>query len=111
MKGFVMALNLFMTAFSTAISLATADAIRDPYLIIVFAVPSCVGFVSAFVFYWLFRDLDNEEFFVHGEELHAGLAIDGKKAPERRGDSEEESLEKGGVTDEKKLAEHKVQDI
>jgi hypothetical protein len=64
-----MALSLFMTAISTAISLATADAIQDPYLIWCFAVPSVVGFISAFVFYWLFRELDNEEFFVHVDEL------------------------------------------
>lgn len=59
-----MALSLFMTAISTAISLATADAIQDPYLVWAFAVPAIIGFIAAFVFYWLFRDLDNEEFFV-----------------------------------------------
>lgn len=105
-----MALNLFMTAFSTAISLATADAIRDPYLIIVFAVPSCVGFVSAFVFYWLFKDLDNEEFFVHGEELHAGLATD-KVSPKKKADSEEESLDRSATLDEKKMTDEKVRDF
>lgn len=64
MKGFVMALSLFMTAISTAISLATAGAIRDPYLVWAFAGPSIIGFVLAFVFYGLFRHLDDEEFFV-----------------------------------------------
>ncbi|KAF4625047.1 hypothetical protein G7Y89_g13121 [Cudoniella acicularis] len=33
MKGFVMALSLFMTAISTAIFLATANAIQDLYLV------------------------------------------------------------------------------
>jgi hypothetical protein len=60
MKGFVMALQLFMTAISTAISLATAEVIQDPYLVWAFAVPSIIGFVAAFVFYWLYRELDNE---------------------------------------------------
>jgi len=32
MRGFVMALSLFMTAISTAIGLVAADAIKDPYL-------------------------------------------------------------------------------
>lgn len=50
MKGFVMALSLFMTAISTAISLVTADAIQDPNLVWCFAVPSIIGFVAAFVF-------------------------------------------------------------
>lgn len=65
MKGFVMALSLFMTAISTAISMATESALHDPNFVIAFAVPSAVGFVAAFVFYWLFRHLDNEDFFVN----------------------------------------------
>jgi len=69
MKGFVMALSLFMTAISTAISLATADAIQDPYLVWAFAAPAIIGFVAAFVFYWLFRDLDSEDFFVHVDDV------------------------------------------
>ena len=68
MKGFVMAISLFMTAISTAISLATADAIQDPHLIWCFAAPSIIGFVAAFVFYYLFHHLDEEEFFVDIEE-------------------------------------------
>lgn len=65
MKGFVMALSLFMQAITTAISLATASAIKDPNLIWVFAVPAILGFVSAPVFWFVFRDLDNEDFFVN----------------------------------------------
>jgi dipeptide/tripeptide permease len=71
MKGFVMALSLFMTAISTAISLATADAICDPLLVWAFGAPAIIGFVSAFVFYWLFRHLDDEEFFVHTDDVVA----------------------------------------
>ncbi|TVY14472.1 Peptide transporter PTR2 [Lachnellula arida] len=68
MRGFVMALALSMTAVSTAISMATADALQDPYLVWAFAVPAIIGFVAAFVFYWLFKELDNENFFVHVDD-------------------------------------------
>ncbi|TVY32726.1 Peptide transporter [Lachnellula occidentalis] len=71
MRGFVMALSLSVTAISAAISLATADALQDPYLVWAFAVPAIIGFVAAFVFYWLFRDLDNEHFFVHIDDAVA----------------------------------------
>lgn len=74
MKGFVMSLSLFMTAISTAISLATANAIQDPYLIWCFAVPSVIGFLVAPVFYWLFRHLDDEDFFLEGDMDHAAVA-------------------------------------
>jgi dipeptide/tripeptide permease len=69
MKGFVMALSLFMQAITTAISLATANAIQDPNLVLVFAVPSAIGFASAFVFWFLFKHLDEEEFFVHVDNV------------------------------------------
>jgi len=69
MKGFVMSLQLFMTAISTAISLATADALKDPNFVIAFAVPCGVGFGTAFLFYYLFRELDNEDFFVHVDDV------------------------------------------
>ncbi|KAL3423963.1 MFS peptide transporter [Phlyctema vagabunda] len=68
MKGFVMALSLFMTAISTAISLATAEAIQDPYLVWAFAAPSVAGFIAAGVFWFLFRHLDDEDFFVGEDE-------------------------------------------
>lgn len=45
-----------------------------------FAVPSMIGFVAAFVFYWLFRELDNEDFFVHVDDVVGG----------ERGSSEDE---------------------
>ncbi|KAH6720782.1 putative peptide transporter PTR2 [Leptodontidium sp. MPI-SDFR-AT-0119] len=69
MKGFVMSLSLFMTAISTAISLATANAIQDPYLIWCFAAPSVIGFIAAPIFYFLFRHLDSEDFFLE-EDAH-----------------------------------------
>lgn len=69
MKGFVMAISLFMTAISTAISLATADALHDPNFVVAFAVPSGIGFAAAFAFYYLFRHLDDEDFFVHVDDV------------------------------------------
>lgn len=71
-----MALSLFMQAISTAISLATASVIEDPNLVWVFAVPSVIGFVSAPIFWFLFRDLDNEDFFVNvGDTLPLPSAV------------------------------------
>jgi dipeptide/tripeptide permease len=87
MKGFVMALSLFMTAISTAISLATANAIQDPYLVWAFAAPSIIGFVAAFVFYWLFRHLDDEEFFVHVDDVvHTSGRWSDEEGFERKGE-------------------------
>ncbi|RDW69243.1 hypothetical protein BP6252_08263 [Coleophoma cylindrospora] len=74
MKGFVMAISLFMTAISTAISLATANAIQDPYLVWTFAAPVIIGFVSAIVFWFLFKHLDNEDFFVEEDEQRSSAA-------------------------------------
>jgi hypothetical protein len=100
MKGFVMALSLFMTAISTAISLATANAIQDPYLVWAFAVPSIIGFIAAFVFYWLFRSLDDEDFFVHVDDMVATL---------NRGSSDEEQY--NSSLDEKTGAKKTTQEL
>jgi dipeptide/tripeptide permease len=83
MKGFVMAISLFMTAISTAISLATADAIQDPYLVWAFGAPAIIGFVAAFVFYFLFRHLDEEEFFVHVNESSEIIQAQGSADEEK----------------------------
>ncbi|KAG9234915.1 putative peptide transporter PTR2 [Amylocarpus encephaloides] len=89
MKGFVMALSLFMQSITTAISLATANAIQDPFLIWVFAAPSIIGFASAFVFWGLFRHLDDEEVFVGLEDV--------VQVSSREGDIEQSRLEGKGV--------------
>jgi len=65
MKSLVMAVNLFMSAVASAISLATADAIRDPFLTWAFAGPTIAGFVFAIAFWFIYRDLDQEEYTVH----------------------------------------------
>ena len=79
MKGFVMSLSLFMTAISTAISLATAEAIQDPYLIWCFAAPSVIGFIAAPVFYFLFRHLDNEDFFLEEDALPPSSDVESER--------------------------------
>ncbi|KAI1081660.1 POT family-domain-containing protein [Whalleya microplaca] len=65
MKGLVASLNLSMTAISAAIGLATAPAIRDPYLIWAFAGPTIVGAVMTVVFYFTFKHIDEEEFVLN----------------------------------------------
>jgi len=95
MKGFVMSLQLFMTAISTAISLATADALKDPNFVIAFAVPCGIGFGTAFIFYYLFRHLDDEDFFVHVDDI----VVPG--GPNRSSDEEHSSITSKEVNQEK----------
>lgn len=65
MKGLVNSLNLFMTAITAIIGLATAPAIRDPYLVWAFAGPTIVGAALTVVFWFTFRHLDEEEFVIN----------------------------------------------
>ncbi|KAK3314166.1 POT family-domain-containing protein [Apodospora peruviana] len=65
MKGVVTSINLFMTAISAAIGLATAPAIRDPFLIWAFAGPTIAGAVLTVIFYWTFKHIDKEEFVIN----------------------------------------------
>ncbi|KII83937.1 hypothetical protein PLICRDRAFT_432549 [Plicaturopsis crispa FD-325 SS-3] len=62
MRGLVVALFLFTTAISSAIAEACTPSLKDPYLIWPFVAPAVAGFVLAVVFYWMYRDLDNDEF-------------------------------------------------
>ncbi|KAH8684418.1 putative peptide transporter PTR2 [Tricladium varicosporioides] len=64
MRGLVSAINCFMSAIQYAINLATAPAIRDPYIVWAFAGPSIVGFASAIAFWFIFKDLDKEEYII-----------------------------------------------
>lgn len=65
MKGLVSSINLFMTAISAAIGLATAPAIRDPFLIWAFAGPTIAGAVLTVAFWLTFRKMDREEFVIN----------------------------------------------
>jgi hypothetical protein len=64
MRGLVSAINLFTTAISYALGLAFAGLIKDPYLTWDFGAPTIIGFVMACIFYWLYRDLDADEYHV-----------------------------------------------
>ena len=88
-----------MTAISTAISLATADAIQDPYLVWAFAVPSMIGFVASFVFYFIFRHLDHEEFFVHLDDTNMA---DQRAIKHRGAKVDEEGSHHGGNSSDEK---------
>lgn len=62
MRGLVSAINLLASAVSYAFGLAFAGLIRDPYITWDFGGPAIVGFVSAFVFWWIYHGLDDEEY-------------------------------------------------
>lgn len=64
MKGLVMGLSLFTLSVSQLISLMFAGLVHDPNLIWVFAVPSIIGFVVSLVFWFSFRHMDDEEFYL-----------------------------------------------
>lgn len=64
MRGLVSAINLFMSAISYAIGLATAGLIKDPYLTWDFGAPTIIGLVLAIAFYTTFRDIDKEEYTI-----------------------------------------------
>ncbi|KAK8136072.1 MFS general substrate transporter [Apiospora sp. TS-2023a] len=65
MKGLVASINLFMSAISSILSLATSAAIRDPYLPWVFAAPTIAGAFITVAFWFTFRHLDNQEFVIN----------------------------------------------
>jgi hypothetical protein len=62
MRGFLAALNLFMQAITYAIGLATASVVRDPFLVWDSAGPVIIGLAATAIFYWLYRDIDKEEY-------------------------------------------------
>lgn len=61
MKGLVMALLLFTSAISAAISQAVTPALKDPYLIWPFAACAIAGYISTILFAWQFRKLKVSE--------------------------------------------------
>ncbi|KAI5966885.1 uncharacterized protein KGF55_000294 [Candida pseudojiufengensis] len=58
MKGLTMALFLFTSAISAAISLAVTAALVDPYLVIVFGVIGGVSFLAGIIVYIQFFNLE-----------------------------------------------------
>ncbi|KAK6462583.1 POT family-domain-containing protein [Scheffersomyces coipomensis] len=92
MKGLVMALFLFMSALSAALSEAVTPALIDPYLIWPFAGIAIATFVAAAGFFWQFRNLH----IVMEEERIIREGLDRKDEEERRahgGIEHDENLE------------------
>lgn len=97
MRGLVSAINCFMSAIQYAVNLATTPAIRDPYIVWAFAGPSIVGFVMAIGFWFMYKDLDREEYIISDnddyhlqatslsdeETTSAQAVIEDEKHPER----------------------------
>ncbi|OJJ45859.1 hypothetical protein ASPZODRAFT_152832 [Penicilliopsis zonata CBS 506.65] len=62
MRGLVSALFLAATAVSAAIGQAVLPALQDPYLIWPYVGTAVPGFLAAFVFYFMYRHIDDESF-------------------------------------------------
>lgn len=88
MKGLVMGLSLCTLALTQVVSLCFAGLVKDPNLVWVFAGPSIVGFVMALVFWFMFRHLDEEEFYL-GEKQTRGGGCGGSKGGSGNGSSVE----------------------
>ena len=87
MGGVVVALSTSMTVISKVISLATADAVQNPDFVIVIVVAPDIRYVAAFIFYSLFRHLDDGEFLV---QVEAAVQVS-------RGSEDEEERSLGNV--------------
>ncbi|TLD18961.1 MFS general substrate transporter-21 [Venturia nashicola] len=70
MRGLVSAINLFSSAISYAIGLMFTGVVKDPYLTWVFGVPTAIGAISTVAFWFMYKNLDEEEFsLVSASEL------------------------------------------
>lgn len=71
MRGLLSALNLFSTAIAYAIGLACSGIIRDPFLTWDFGAPTIIGLVATGLFYWIYKDIDKEEYkLTQNEDYH-----------------------------------------
>ncbi|CAD6446385.1 dfb42ad6-8e30-4271-9a93-d58effc31d4b [Sclerotinia trifoliorum] len=62
MKGMITSMYLFSVALSAAIAQACTPSLADPYLIWPYVAPAVAGTLLAIWFYFLYRDLDKEEY-------------------------------------------------
>ncbi|PQE26084.1 oligopeptide transporter protein [Rutstroemia sp. NJR-2017a BBW] len=106
MRSLVSAINLFSTAIAYAIGLACSALIRDPYLTWDFGAPTIIGFVGMVAFYFIYRDIDKEEYRLSLND-NGGVVDHGVDAQ----DTESAPSEKGGVYDEKKPVRDKEVEI
>lgn len=110
MRGLVSALNLFNTAIAYAIGLACAGVIKDPYLTWDFGAPVIIGFVAACFFWWLYRDIDKEEYtLTKNGDYHLKIQ-EGQRAASEDGTSQQESTagKDSGVVGSNEKSEEKV---
>ncbi|KAJ4253331.1 hypothetical protein NW762_010486 [Fusarium torreyae] len=61
MKSLVMSVNLFMSAFASAIGQAFTPLSDDPLLVWNYTVVACIAFVGGVAFWFNFKHLDSEE--------------------------------------------------
>lgn len=61
MKSLVLSINLFMSAFASAIGQAFTPLSEDPYLIWNYTAIAVIAFVGGIAFWFCFRHLDSEE--------------------------------------------------
>ncbi|KAH8819462.1 peptide transporter-like protein [Xylogone sp. PMI_703] len=109
MRGLVSALNLFNTAIAYAIGLACSSVIKDPYITWDFGAPTIIGLVLTIIFYFLYRDIDKEEFtLTSNEDYHERIeqdnAVLGKDIDEKHSDGSDKESEKGSATPNEKQA-------
>jgi dipeptide/tripeptide permease len=102
MRGLVSAINLLASAFAYAFGLAFAGLIRDPYLTWDFGAPAIIGFASAGLFYWIYRDLDDEEYHLtENGDYQLRLKREDEAARAMEGSSGDVSLNEKQPIDEK----------
>jgi len=68
MKSVVMALFLFNTALSTALGEVLTPVTVDPYLIWVWGALAVASGVQTIIFYWTYRNLNDDEFMTYEDE-------------------------------------------
>jgi dipeptide/tripeptide permease len=73
MRGLVSAINLFNTAVAYIVNLACSSVIGDPHLIWDFGGPAIVGAIVTVVFWFLFKHIDREEYFLSTQVETADL--------------------------------------
>ncbi|KAH7400404.1 peptide transporter-like protein [Cadophora sp. MPI-SDFR-AT-0126] len=103
MRGLVSGMNLFSSAIAYAFGLAFSGLIKDPYLTWVFAGPTIVGFIAAPLFWFIYKDLDKEEYtltenkayhdakFQREDAAAREIASSGESVDEKRGHRDEET--------------------
>jgi len=62
MRGLVSAINLFSAGLAYAFGLACSKVVTDPYLTWVFAIPTIIGAVATPLFWFIYRDIDREDY-------------------------------------------------